>query len=382
MSDDLPLSGLSLVELNERGAASYCGKLLHRLGADVVKVESPEGDPLRRRFSRRHEADGVTTTAAFDYFNDGKPTEVVADPERLRALIEEADAFVLDLHPSRYAAWGLDPETLEQLPCTIVVAVTPFGLAGPYRDFTGTEFTSSAFGGMSVGIGEPGRPPLQMPLMQSAIQGGVMAASVTLATLLDPPPAERPAVVVDISETDVWATLHAGTTMVSFLFSNRMRRREGRRLLGQPYPHQLFRCKDGWIAVQGSERHQYDAFIEMVGSPEWATERRFGSRLTMNFKHADEIDALVAPWFMARTREEVFAECRERKIPAAPVRSISEVAADPVMRDDHRLETYTGATGVPLTVPAPPFRFRRSQLRAPAPVPVPPMAREGARADG
>jgi crotonobetainyl-CoA:carnitine CoA-transferase CaiB-like acyl-CoA transferase len=365
---DLPLAGLSCVELNERGAASYAGKLLHRLGAEVTKVESEEGDPLRRFRSRCHEAEGRTTTAAFDYLNEGKKAEVARGHAQLQELLAGADGFVLDLEPRRYASWGLDPTTLEHLPCRVVVAVTAFGLTGPYRDYAGTELTSSAFGGMSVGIGEPGREPLQLPLMQSAIQGGVLAASVLLATLLDLPRGGR-AVVIDLSETDIWATLHAGTTMVSFIFSNRMRRRAGRRLLGQPYPHQLFRCKDGWIAVQASERHQYDAFIEMIGSPDWALEGWFGSRLTMNFKHADEIDALVAPWFMARTRAEVFAECQRRKIAAAPVRSVLEVTADEQMRADHRLESYTGATGVEITVPAPPFRFRFADVRAPGRVP-------------
>ena len=75
---DLPIGGLRVVELSERGAAAYAGKLLRRLGADVVKVEPPEGDPLRRNGSRRHEADGRTTTAAFDFFNEGKTSEVVS----------------------------------------------------------------------------------------------------------------------------------------------------------------------------------------------------------------------------------------------------------------------------------------------------------------
>jgi crotonobetainyl-CoA:carnitine CoA-transferase CaiB-like acyl-CoA transferase len=220
---------------------------------------------------------------------------------------------------------------------------------------------------MSVGIGEPGRPPLTMPLMQSAIQGGLVAATAAMGALAGPD--DTAPSVVDISETDVWATIHAGTTMVSFLFANRLRRREGRRVLGQPYPHQLFRCRDGFIAIQGSERHQYQAFVEMVGSPEWITDRRFGSRLQMNTKHADEIDALLAPWFLARTRAEVFAECRRRKIPAAPVYSVDEVRRQPELRDRDCLETYRGATGVDVTVPAPPFRFREAVLRPAGPVP-------------
>ena len=369
---DHPLEGMSCVELGERGAAGYAGKLLRRLGANVVKVEAPEGDPLRTRYSRRHRRDGATTTPAFDYFNEGKVTTVVAEPAELRRLIGEADAFILDLEPRRYAAWGLDTENLDQLQCKAVCAITPFGLSGPYRDFLSSELIASAFGGMSVGIGEPGRPPLRMPLMQTAIQSGLVAASAAIGVLLDPGTEGKPT-VVDISETDVWATVHAGTTVVAFLFSNRMRRREGHRLLGQPYPHQLFRCKDGWIAIQGSERKQYEQFVEMVGSPQWASDRRFGTRMEMNFKHADEIDALLAPWFMERTSAEIFAECRKRKIPAAPVRSMSQVREDRDFQVRGELETFLGATGVELTVPAPPFRFRTATLKPAGPAPKLPV---------
>lgn len=375
---DLPLAGVRAVELSERGAAAYAGKLLRRLGAGLVKVEPPEGDPLRRRGSRRHEADGRTTTAAFDFLNEGKRSEAVRDPARLRALVAGADVFVLDPEPARYAAWGLDADALDGLGCAAVCAITPFGLSGPCRGYRGPEIVASAFGGSSAGIGEPGRPPLKLPLAQTAIQAGLVAAIAALGAIHDPPP-DGGASVADIAECDVWATIHTGTTVVSWLFSNRLRSRQGRRVLGQPYPHQLFRCADGWIAIQASERSQHERFIEMVGAPAWAAGRRFGSRLDMNDRHADEIDALLAPWFRARTREEIFAECRARRIPAAPVRSVADVRADPDLRAAGAFETFEGATGARLTLPAPPYRFDGAAIAPPGPVPPPPAPPEPRR---
>lgn len=381
---DLPIDGLRVVELSERGAAAYSGKLLRRLGADLVKIEPPEGDPLRLNGSRRHEAGGRGTTAAFDFFNEGKISEVVDDPARLRELVADADAFILDLEPRRYEAWGLDADGLASLGCGVVCAITPFGLSGPYRDYRGPEIVTSAFGGSSVGIGAPGRPPLRMPLSQTAIQAGLVAAIAALGSSYegdayegdayqgDDREAAGGARVVDIAESDVWATVHTGTTVVSYLFSNRLRSRQGRRVLGQPYPHQLFRCSDGWIAIQASERHQHQLFIEMVGSPGWAAERRFGSRLDMNDRHADEVDAQLAPWFEARTRQQVFDECRARNIPAAPVRSVADVRADADLQAAGAFERFEGASGVELTLPAPPFRFAEAELAPPGPVPPPP----------
>ena len=366
-----PLQGLTCIELSERGAAAYAGKLLRRLGAQVVKVEPPEGDLLRKRGSRRHQADGTTTTPAFDFFNDGKTTRICRGAAELRGLVAGADAFIFDLELARYDAWGLHPETLNTVGARIACAITPFGLTGPYAAYNGAELVTNAFGGMNVGIGEPGRPPLNMPFMQTALQAGLTAVIAVIGELVGTEDRDE-TTVVDISETDVWATIHAGTTMVSFLFANRLRKREGRRVLGQPYPHSIFRCKDGWIAVQASERHQFDQFIEMVGSPQWAIEWKFGNRMRMNNKHADEIDALLADWFSSRTRQEIFAECRRRKIPAAPVRNVSEVRADPDLVSRGVFETYTGATGVEVTVPVPPFRFRNAGLTPPGPVPPPP----------
>lgn len=365
---DYPLAGLRIIEVSERGGAAYAGKLLRRLGAEVRKLEPPGGDPLRRRWSPLHQAGSNTTTAAFDFFNDGKTSEVVKDTSTLPTLVAGADALVLDIDVARYPVWGLDPAHLDSLEVSVVCSITPFGLSGPYRDFKGPELITTSYGGMNVGIGDPHRAPLKMPYMQSALQAGLVGSIATLGALTAAPTGET--TVVEISESDVWATIHAGTTMVSFLFSNRLRIRAGRRVTGQPYPHQLFRCSDGWIALQASEKAQYEQFLEMVGSPEWAVQRRFGNRMEMNAKHADEIDELLAPWFTARTRDEVFAECRRRRIPAAPVRSIDEVRVDPVLVSRGAFEQYPGGTGVEVTVPAPPFRFRHADLVPPGPVPT------------
>ena len=368
---DTPLAGLRVVELSERGGAAYAGKVLRRLGASVTKLELAPGDRLRTTQSRPYGGSGGSTTPAFDFFDEGKSTHLLRTQGDLLAALDGADALVLDLELRRYPDHWLDATALSRLPTRVVCAITPFGLTGPYRDYAGPEIVTASFGGMTVGIGQPGRPPLKMPFMQTAIQAGLIAATSIMGALFDPPHAEG-AMVVDVSETDVWATVHAGTTMVAFLFSNRMRRREGRRVLGQPYPHQLFPCSDGWIAVQASERHQWESFVEMVGSPDFLTDRRFGSRMEMNFRHADEIDRLLAPWFAARTRAEIFEQCRARRIPAAPVRSISEVRADAELAEIGAFETYRNASGVAITAPTPPFRFRNARLEPAGDVPAPP----------
>jgi formyl-CoA transferase len=384
-----PLDGLRCVEFSERGAGAYAGKLLRRLGAEVVKVETADGDPLRRRGSFRHAADGRHTTAAFDYFNEGKSVVTLTSGAELVDLCAGADACVIDLEPARRAALGVDRELIEKLPVRVVALISPFGESGPYAGYRGPEIVTAGFGGVNVAIGHPGREPLAIPLMQGAVQGGLIAGIALLGHLAGlpgggadggaagqpdrdggaPAGADAGPAVAEISVTDVWATVHTGTTLVAYLFGNRLRGRYGRRVLGAPYPHQLFECRDGWIAIQASERHQYREFLDMVGRADWYEQRPFGSRRVMNDERADEVDAALAPWFTARTRAEIFAECKRRKIPAAPVQTVSEVRVDPALRERGCLETFTGGTGVPVTAPRPPFRFRNTSLTPPGPVP-------------
>lgn len=168
-----------------------------------------------------------------------------------------------------------------------IVALTPFGLSGPYANFKGPEAITAAFGGVTYAIGEEQREPLRPPGRQGLVQSGLAGAIVALAAVhafksnqgADPTAATG---VVDISEADIWATLHMGTTLVAYLFGNRIRKRSGNRVAGQPFPHQLFECADGWIAVQASERHQFEAFPEMLGNPTWLADRELGSRSDMN----------------------------------------------------------------------------------------------------
>jgi hypothetical protein len=109
--------------------------------------------------------------------------------------------------------------------------------------------------------------------------------------------------------------------------------------------------------VQASERKQFAAFVEMLGYPEWLTDHRFGSRLDMGNKNADVVEAHAAPWFATRLRSEVFAACRARGIPAAPVRSIGEVLADEALAADGAIVEVETSDGRRMKVPWFPARF-------------------------
>lgn len=368
------LAGLRVVEYGDFVAAPYCAKLLADLGADVLKIEPPQGDSARQRGPFPGDRPHPERSGLYLYLNTNKrgvTLDVGTATGRaiLDRLLADVDVFVHNRPPAELPALALDYATLAaRHPRLIVVAISPFGQTGPYRDYKAYDITTAAAGGLSLGIGDPARAPLKLPLTQSGIQAGLVGAIAALTAIFARDKTGR-GQLIDVAEADVWATIHTGVGVVAWLFSGRVRKRSGHRLLGIPYPHTVLPCKDGYVALQASERKQWERFVEMVGLPGLATDPRYQDRLANNERYADELDALLAPWLMARTKEEIFAICREYRIAGAPLKTVEEIVNDEHLRErDFFVQIDTPETG-PLPYPGLPFRFsaapwKRSQ-RAP-----------------
>ena len=180
----LPLDGYTVIDLSVGIAGGYCSKLLADGGATVIKVEAPEGDPLRRWSASGAEIAADEDGALFSFFAGAKHS-VVVDPDNpdevkvLRGLLESADAVVW----SRGSAIvGLDEFTPAALtnahPQLTVTAITPFGLEGPWADKPATEFTTQAWSGGVIGLGRGAqdRAPLH-------VAGPVSYTHLTLPTI-------------------------------------------------------------------------------------------------------------------------------------------------------------------------------------------------------
>ncbi|KRT65931.1 MAG: hypothetical protein XU13_C0123G0007, partial [Candidatus Rokubacteria bacterium CSP1-6] len=176
------LAGLRVVELGELVSAPYCGRLLAGLGADVVKVETLQGDSARRHGPFPRDEPHPERSGLFLALNAGKrgvtlDLDSAAGRARLGALLETADGLVENLPIERLEALGLTPEdTRRRWPRLVHVSVTVFGRRGPYARFRGHALQASAAGAASITIGEPGRPPLPLPVSQPDYQGGVNGA--------------------------------------------------------------------------------------------------------------------------------------------------------------------------------------------------------------
>jgi CoA:oxalate CoA-transferase len=369
------LSGVKVVEIDETGSAAYCTKLMADMGAEVIKIEPPEGDKARKETSFLDGDKDSKLSGSFLYLNTNKKgiTLDVTKPAGyniLLKILKDTDVLVINKAPSFMERNGLLYENLKkEIPRLIVTSITPFGISGAFRDFKSYDINATAMGGINIGIGEPGREPLKLPLEQTKYQAGVIGSIATMMALFGRNKTGN-GEYIDISEIEVWSTIHTGTGIVSFLFSGRIRNRTGHRLLGQPYPHTILPCKDGFVALQASERHHWAKFVEMVGNPEWINDEKFQDRITLNEEYGDEADALLAPWLASRTKEEIFALCRKYRVPGSPVYTVSDVLNNEHLKQrGYFVELEHGEAGV-LKYPGIPYKFLESPGHYHSPAPL------------
>lgn len=328
------LDGLKVVEYGSFISAPYCTKLMADLGAEVIKIEEPaRGDESRRYGPFPDDVPHLERSGLFLYLNSNKlgitlDVGTMTGRKILKELLSDADVFVENSAPGSMAQMGLDYQALNEINGRLIVtSITPFGQTGPYREYKGYALNTAALGGQSARTGEPSRPPLAPALSQSHYQSGSMGAAATMGALLSRM-ATGCGQHVDISEADVWATIHLGHGVHLGVFEGRKSIRSGHRTISV-YPWCILPCKDGYMCLIAIQGYQWKRFLEAMGEPEWMGDERFRDRIMMAWQYADEVDSLVETWLVDHTKEEIFQMCREGQITFAPVRDIDEVMNAP-----------------------------------------------------
>jgi crotonobetainyl-CoA:carnitine CoA-transferase CaiB-like acyl-CoA transferase len=328
------LRGLSVVEIPGRESGRIAADLLAALGADVGRVAS--------RGDLRHDAAVLrdVLAGADVLITSGENSDVVADPEP--AARRRLDIDFAGVH----------------------VDISPYGLSGPNRAWTADDVTLAAHAGLAVYVGEPDREPLVPPVPLVSWQAGIAAACGALAAL------GGGARTVEVAEFDVMATTHLiGLYSLAF-FSGAIPRRAGRRKPA-PYPFTHLPCADGWVCVAFLEGRHWARFIEVMGSPEWASEDRYRDRRKMGEQYPDEVDALLIPWLKTKTKQELLALALQHNLPIVPLRTADEVLASDQLAA-RRFFRPLEVEGRTLQVPGLPFLFNPSHGRSVPAAPVEP----------
>ena len=362
-------AGLKVVELARILAGPWIGQTLADLGADVVKVEAPEGDDTRRwgpPFVRN--ADGSEGDAAYFHACNRGKRSVVADLHcqagraLVRDLATDADVFIENFKVGGLAKYGLDYTTLHALnPRLIYCSVTGFGQDGPYAQRAGYDAMIQAMSGIMSLTGEADGGPQKIGVAFAdlfAAQHGTIAIQ---AALLQRERSGR-GQHIDIALLDSMVGMLANQAM-NYLVSGTSPTRMG---TAHPniVPYQAFATHDGALMLAVGNDAQFSRLCDVLKTPQLANAPRFAGNAD-RVRHRDVLVPLLADAFARQSRDAVLATLEQQGVPAGPINTVAEVFNDPQLR--HRglrleLDAVELADG---RIPGvrTPIRFSESTLR-------------------
>jgi crotonobetainyl-CoA:carnitine CoA-transferase CaiB-like acyl-CoA transferase len=322
MSGDRPLQGLRVIDLAD-DKAELCGRLLADLGADVIRVEPPDG-ASSRRIPPLH----AGVSLYFAYRNSNKrgitlDLESATDRGCLHELLAGADALIESFAPDHLARLGLAPvDLVEHHPHLVVTSISDFGQTGPYRDWVATCASMEAIAGQMWKAGSPQREPLIPP---GAFAYDIASTTAAYATLLALWQRLRTGCGQHIDLSVLEAEAQATDWSYSGASVNRNQ--------GASYPetrngsgpvYGIYRCKGGSVRMIVLSARQWRALWEWLGSPEAFADPHWEQFLA-RLMNADVLTKLYEEHFAGMSMDEVCSEAQRRGIVCTPVLSPEQV---------------------------------------------------------
>jgi len=327
-----PLRGVRILDMATVLAAPFAATLCGDMGAEVVKLELPQGNDALRGLAPVHEGHALFWKTA----NRGKQgiSLDVRKPkgkELFLKLIEGFDVLVENFRTGTLDQWGLDLATLHaHNPRLIMLRITGFGQTGPYARRPGFARIFEAMSGFAHLTGEAGGPPQHMNYpLGDAISGlfGAFAIATALAERNALPRDQQKGVEIDLSATEAMMRL-LDPLAAEYAFTESARTRTGSRA-GYTAPSNVYRTKDGaWITLVGSSDPIFVRLCRAMGKPELAKDERFDTNVHRTQNLVD-IDNVVADWVASLPLAEVSALLDKEEVPFSKVYSIADVQADP-----------------------------------------------------
>ncbi|MGE2721950.1 CaiB/BaiF CoA transferase family protein [Mycolicibacterium celeriflavum] len=316
-----PLHDVRVVEISDRIAGAYCGKLLTDAGADVVKVEPPEGDALRRVTATGGPLGENADAPLFSYLNAGKRSVTSVS----RELLNRADVIVVTADESTARRRGIDPtELLASAPGCIVVSISDFGWTGPWSQRPATEFTLQAASGLTGFRGDPAGPPISIGGELGEYMGGVWAAYGALAL--------RRRVLnggagghLDMSMLEAITLMQSGEWLHSALLQVPPVRRSVEVPSIEP-------AKDGYVGISMVTGQQWLDFAAMVDCPELTEIPQLQFQIG-RWDYRDWIRERIDPWMRERTVGEIVELGQLFRLPLAPLGNGATIPSMDHLRD-------------------------------------------------
>jgi crotonobetainyl-CoA:carnitine CoA-transferase CaiB-like acyl-CoA transferase len=320
--------GVRVLELGHVYNGPYCGLLLAQLGAEVIKVEPPGGEPLRFRSHQRAESH------EFVMLNSNKRSVVLdlkTDAGRLAllGLVKTADVLIENFAPGTMERLDLAPQRLLQHnPRLIVASGKGYGSTGPYAHMSAMDITVQAMSGSASATGDPDGPPTKAGAAFVDFSGGIHLFGAVAAALFQRERTGRGQIVEVSMHDTIYPMLASSLGGLHNDPSRQLPERTGNRHSGMAVaPYNIYPASDGWLAIICiSERHWHGVATalgraELIDDPRFRTER---DRVT----NIDAVDEEVSSVTKTRTRAELVDDLQAAGVPCAPVKSVREVDTD------------------------------------------------------
>jgi crotonobetainyl-CoA:carnitine CoA-transferase CaiB-like acyl-CoA transferase len=324
----LPLTGVTVIELGQNLAGPLAAQILGDLGADVVKVEKPDGGDDARGWGPPF-VDG--SGLSFHAMNRNKRSVVLdlraaTDRATLTRLVTSADVFIENLRPGSTEELGLGAETLLALnPRLVYCSMSAFGHSGPLRSKPGYEILLQAYAGLMSVTGEPGRPPVRMGTSVLDFSTGMWTALAAIAALRERDRTGRGSVVrTSLFESALfWMSAHFARYRAGGGPPERAAT-GSQRLIG----FQAFETRDGPVVVAAGNDRLWAKLARVLGRPDWAEDPRF-STVAARFRHRDVLVPELEKIFATATKEQWMGRLEEAGVPCTPILSLEEVVDEP-----------------------------------------------------
>ena len=340
-----------------------CGRLLADLGAEVIKVEPPEGDPGRRLGPFAGKALDPEASLSFFYFNANKKSIVLdltakEGRERLKALAKDIDVILETSPPGDMQDWGLGHSQLsKENPGLVTASITGFGLSGPHSGYKAPSILCSAMGGVMYLCGSEDRPPLAEPMNQPYHLASAFAAAGVLLALRHRESTGR-GQMVEVSCQEVQAAQQH--VLVNYSANANVLKRAGSRTpVGGGMPYGIYPTSDGFCHIVVIATPHWRSFVDWMGSPDALTDALWDNR-HVRIANPDLIEHLTAEFTRGFTKGEFFLQGQARRVTTAPVNTPEEFLRDPHVRHIGLFEEV-GHPVLGLTkLVRPPFRLSAS----------------------
>ncbi len=326
--DQLPFTELRVLDLGQHVAGPYCTKLLADLGADVIKVERPGGDPLRAWGPFPDDKPGSNAGGLFRYLNANKRNVVLdlkseAGAAAARALVAEADLVVENFSPGTLESFGLGFERMRAANSRIaLVRISNFGQTGPYRDRPASDLVIQAAGGWVQNYGAPGADPVRVGgRLAEHVSGAFAAAAAVTAVHAAQQRGEATLVDLSIHETLVGTLPYSQVAMEAARKAAEARGAGAEAGTAAPaeapfVSFGIVRCKDGWVGINILTDAHWAAACRVAGAREYAESR---AEVACNAVDFEAFSQKVRHWLDRHTAEEILDQCQAARIPTAIV---------------------------------------------------------------